>query len=309
MTRVLVAGGTGFLGGAIVRKLAEDGTAVSILTRNPENAAPPTVQLTHRAGPIALRAGDVTKPASLSKAMEGVDTAVFSVQFQGYPVEDPRRGRTFMDVDALGTSHFVDAAVDAGVQKVVYVSGVGADPAAERIWYRAKGYAEASVRACGLRWVILRPSWVYGPGDRSLNRLLAVIRHMPLVFPQLGSGSGRITPVFVPDFARVARDTILGSRADGRILEIGGPEVLNLDEIVRIAMGVLGVRRRIVHIPLPLVKLASAVLELLPGQAFSRAAVDFATQDGVADLTRTSTLFPEFDPHPLEAGLRKYAQT
>ncbi|MXX79316.1 MAG: NAD(P)H-binding protein [Gemmatimonadales bacterium] len=299
MQRILVAGGTGFLGRAFVRGLHGRGARVAVLTRNPAGA-----------GGLGLPAeyvqGDVRRPDTLARAMDAVDAAILSVQFPGYPVEAPARGRTFMEVDAHGTAALVEAAAEAGVRKLVYLSGVGADPGSARTWYRAKGLAEASVRNSGLDHVIVRPSWVYGPEDRSLNRFIAVIRRIPFVFPQLGDGSGRITPIHVDDLSALVCEATLGSAGDGLTLEAGGPDVLSLDDVVRTAMAALGRRRAILHIPEGLVKLAAAWAERLPGQILSRDAVDFATQDGIADSDLARHRFPVFRPRDLATGLAAY---
>ena len=299
MPRILIAGGTGFLGRAFARGLVGRGARVVVLTRNPERAAGLGL-------PVEYVGGDVRRPATLRPAMRGIDTAVLSVQFPGYPVEAPARGRTFMEVDARGTAALVDAAVDAGVRKLVYLSGVGADPHAARVWYRAKGLAEASVRASGLAHAIIRPSWVYGPEDRSLNRFVALIRGFPFLFPQLGSGRGRITPIHVDDLAGLVCDAVLGADGDGLALEAGGPEEMTLDDVVRTAMRVLDRRKPILHLPVPLVKAGAAFLELLPGQILSRGAVDFVTQDGVADSRVARDRFPSFRPRALAPGLEGY---
>ena len=299
MPRILVAGGTGFLGRAFARGLVGRGARVVVLSRDPESAAGLGL-------PVEYVRGDVRRPSTLRPAMRGIDTAVLSVQFPGYPVEAPARGRTFMEVDARGTAALVDAAVGAGVRKLVYVSGVGADPHAARAWYRAKGLAEASVRASGLAYGIIRPSWVYGPEDRSLNRFVALIRGIPFLFPQLGSGRGRLTPIHVDDLADLVCEAVMGAAGDGLTLEAGGPEEMTLDDVVRTAMRVLDRRKPILHLPIPLVKMGAAVLELLPGQLLSRDAVDFVTQDGVADSRVARDRFPSFRPRALAPGLEAY---
>lgn len=301
LTSVLVAGGTGFLGRAFVRSLAERGTDVVVLTRDPDHA-----RRAHASLPAELRGGDVTRPDSLPPALAGIDTVILSVQFSGYPVEAPARGRTFMKVDAEGTRALVDAARDAGVRKLVYVSGVGADPESDRAWYRAKGLAEAAVRESGLVWSVIRPSWVYGPDDVSLNRFVALIRTIPAVFPQLGSGSQRISPIYVDDLCGLVCEVALGTAGDGGVIETGGPRELTLDEIIRTVMRVLGREKPILHIPIRMARLGARVLEWLPGQIFSRDALNFMLQDGIVDAKSTRERFPGFRPRELETGLQAY---
>lgn len=297
---VLVAGGTGFIGSAVVRELL-DRRPVAVLTRSVERAPG-----RFRGGKVELREGDVTDPRTLAGALAGIDTVVQCVQFPGFPVERPSAGRTFMDVDAAGTRAVVGAAVAAGARKIVYLSGVGADPGSDRPWYRAKGIAEAAVRDSGLRHVVIRPSWTYGPGDRSLNRFVGLIHGFPLVFPQLGSGSQRINPVYIDDVARLVVEAVEGDRADGATIEIGGPDILAMDDIVRAAMRVLDREKPIVHVPLGLARIAGSVLERFHGQLLSRSAVDFIVQSAVANLEELGRRFPDFRPRDLDSTLASY---
>lgn len=297
--RILVAGGTGFLGSAIVRELADRGRTVSALSRRPRSADSGPRQIDHRVG-------DVTRPESLGPALEGIDQVVQCVQFSGFPVEDARAERTFLDVDALGTAALVRAAVEGGVKKFIYLSGVGADRASPRSWFRAKGLAEESVAESGLTYAIVRPSWVYGPTDVSLNRFVQMIRLVPGVFPQLGAGDQKINPVFVSDVARLVADIAGGPAADGTIIEIGGPAILTMDEILRVAMRVIERKKPIVHVPASFAKLGGLLLELMPGQLFSRDTVDFVTQPAVADNSELLRRFPGFELRELQGALSTY---
>jgi NADH dehydrogenase len=190
---VAVAGGTGLVGGAIARELVTRGHRVVVLTRRPHRD--------DRTPAIESRAADVTKPDSLGAALADVDTIVISLAFHNSPIEAPRRGQTFEIVDAAGTEALVAAARSAGVRRIVYMSGAGAAPDAERHWFRAKWRAEEAVRNSGLTYTIFRPSWIYGPGDHSLNRFIGFSRWLPFI-PQIGNGRQRLAPVFVGDIDR-----------------------------------------------------------------------------------------------------------
>ncbi len=283
---VLVAGATGFLGAAFVRDFAARDLHVVALARDASRVVRRFEDV-----PVEARSGDVTRPESLRNALQGVETIVQCVQFSGFPVEDPSRGLTFMDVDGQGTRNLVDVARTAGVQRLVYLSGVGADPSSDRPWYRAKGLAEESIRDSGLGYTIVRPSWVYGPEDRSLNLFIRALRLNPLFFPQIGDGTQRLNPLFVEDLAGVIGDVVESGSADGETFELGGPVTYTLDEIIQIVMDVLGLRRPIVHLPVSPVKAAATLAELLPGRLLSRDAVDFLLQSAVADNSRFRKLF------------------
>lgn len=129
---ILVSGGTGFVGSAIVEELLRRGERVAALGRDEE-------KIRARLGnDVSPRQGDVRDSRTLAPAMEGVDVVVNAVQFPGSPVESRRRGYTFEEVDLKGTRNQVDAAKAAGVRRFVYISGVGAGREAEKHWFRYK---------------------------------------------------------------------------------------------------------------------------------------------------------------------------
>ena len=272
-----VAGGTGFVGGAIARELASRGHRVVVLTHRrglPAGGAD--------TGNFEYRQADVTRPESLAAALAGVDALVISLAFRNSPIEAPRRGQTFERVDAEGTVALVAAAKAAGVGHLVYISGAGAAPDAARHWFRAKWRAEEAVRGSGIGYSIFRPSWVYGPGDRSLNRFLGFSRWLPFI-PQIGNGQQRLAPVFVGDMGALAADALETSAAHNVTLEVGGPETMTMDQIIRAALHVLGRRRPILHTPVVLMKLLTAPLTLLPSPPMTPSAIDFIVQSAQVD--------------------------
>ncbi len=297
---MLVAGGTGFVGSAIVRELVQRERPVSVLTRKTRARASGANDL------IEYRVGDVTKPGSLKAALEGIAQVVQCVQFAGFPVEDARRGRTFMEVDAGGTTNLARVAAEAGVEKFIYLSGVGADRTSPRNWYRAKGIAEDAVAGAGMAYAIVRPSWIYGPGDVSLNRFIHLIKCVPGVFPQLGLGRQRLNPVFISDVARLVADISEDAHLGNLNLEIGGPLVHTMDEIIGVAMRVVGRKRTVLHVPVGLARVGGSVLEMFPGQLLSRDAIDFVTQSAVADNSELHRCFPDLEPRSMETALASY---
>jgi NADH dehydrogenase len=224
----------------------------------------------------------VTRPESLAAALARVDALVISLAFRNSPIEAPRRGRTFELVDAAGTEALVAAARTAGVQRLVYISGAGAAPDAARHWFRAKWRAEEAVRGSGIVCTIFRPSWIYGPGDHSLNRFLGFSRWLPFI-PQIGNGRQRLAPVFVDDIGSLVADALATPAAENTTLEVGGPETLTMDEIIRVALRVLRRRRPILHAPVVLMKALTAPLTLLPSPPMTPSAIDFIVQSAPVD--------------------------
>lgn len=276
MAFVLVTGGTGFIGSHIVKRLQEQGHRVAVMTRGARSLSLP-------AG-VEVRTGDVRDAGSLQAAMAGVDTVVSAVQFPNHPVESPRRGYTYMAVDGAGTERQVAAARAAGVQRFVYLSGAGTRPGQTAPWFLAKLRAEKAVRESGMPFTIFRPSWVYGPEDRSLNKFVTFARLLPVV-PVIGSGQTRVQPIHVDDLAEIIAASVGRPDAAGQVYELGGPQELTMDEIIRTMLRVMGKRRRLVHQPAWFMKLAAAPLTLLPTPPLSPAAVDFVLMEEPVDNT------------------------
>ncbi|MGI8926539.1 MAG: NAD(P)H-binding protein [Tepidiformaceae bacterium] len=294
---VLVAGGSGFLGAEIARALLEAGHAVTVMSRSrPGNA--------DHSPDMNWVAGDVTQPATLGPALASAEAVVDAVQFPNSPNEDPRKGYTFERIDLGGTVNLVDAAVAAGARRFIGLSGAGASEHAPYHWQRFKWQEEQHIQASGLEWTIFRPSWVYGPRDVSLNRMLGLARFLPFV-PVIGDGKTRINPLFVRDLAAHVCAALASPPSEGRLFEIGGPQVLTMDEIVRTALRVQGRRRGLLHQPKWFMKRVAGLAQFAPGRPLTPGLVDFVTMEGVADTASLAATFG-LPLTPLADGLATY---
>jgi NADH dehydrogenase len=253
---------------------------------------------------VSLRIADVATGTGLPDALRDVDDLVIALAFPNSPIEAPRLGRTFEEVDAAGTERLVAAARPAGVRSIRYVSGNGAAPDARRHWFRAKWRAEVAVRGGGVPWTIMRPTWIYGPRDVSLNRFVDFARTLPFV-PLANRGNQLMSPVFIDDVARLMADAIEDPAADGEVLEVGGPETLSMREVIEVALRVARVRRPILPGPTPLLKLAAAPLTLLPSPPLTPGAIDFINQPATADVGQLLARMPR-RLTPLREGLASY---
>jgi NADH dehydrogenase len=294
---ILVCGGTGFLGSAIVTELLRRGETVAVLSRD-------AAKIRQRFGnSVEVRQADVRQPAGLTEAMAGADIVINAVQFPTSPIEVKRRGWTFEATDYRGTCNQADAAKALGVKRFAYLSAVGAAPEG-RHWYRFKWQAEQHLQESGLEWVIVRPTWVYGPGDHSLNRLLGYGRFLPFI-PMFGDGKQQMQPVFIDDAAKVVADAALRPEAANQVFELGGPEIVPMDTVLRTALDVMGKKRFILYQPAFAGKVMGRLASVLPSPPLSADAVDFITAPAVADNTNLErVLKPELTP--LQEGLSTY---
>lgn len=295
---ILVAGGSGFIGGAVVRRLVSRGMDVAVMTAHPGRSRSRIKAMGARVVP-----GDILDPPSLDRAVDGVEAVVQALTFPTFPVEKPRKRYTFEEFDHLGTERLVAAAAKGGVGRYVYASGAGAAPDAPKVWFRAKWFGEEAIRAAGVPHAIIRPSWVYGPGDPALNKFVAFHRWLPFV-PVIGDGSQQLQPVFVDDVAEAMAQGAAPAGPTGTF-EIGGPEVLSMNDVLRTMMEVRGKVKPLVHFPAFLPKLAGLFIQVLPRPPLSPDAVDFATADALADTTKLLVEF-ELSLTPLREGLSTY---
>lgn len=295
---ILVAGGTGFVGSAIVRELLRRGEKVAVLSRD-------LSKVRARFGnDVEPRAADVRDPDALAVALRGAEVVVNAVQFPNSPIENRSKGWTFEEIDLKGTRNQVDAAKSAGARRFVYVSGVGAAKEADRHWFRYKWEAEQYLQRSGLEWVVVRPTWVYGPEDVSLNRFLGFAKLLPFI-PMFGSGKQSMQPVFIDDVGRVCADAATRPEAANKLFELGGPEVMTMNDVVKTALEVAGKRRALLHQPALIGKMIGSVASALPSPALSADAIDFITESAVADNTLLEQVMkPALTP--LRDGLATY---
>jgi len=288
---ILVTGGTGLVGSAVVKELASRAEPVAVMSRDAASVKQRFPDLS-----VEAREGDVTQPDSLTEAFADIEAVVNCVQFPNSPIENPRKGWTFKQVDHQGTVNQVAAAEQAGVARFIYVSGVGAAQDASKHWFVSKWKAEEAVRASGLSHVIIQPTWIYGPEDVALNRFMGFARWLPFV-PTFGNGEQMMQPIFVDDISKIIADAVDKSEATDQTFEAGGPDRLSMDDVVRTALEVGGKKRPILHQPAVIGKAMATILQLLPAPPLTPDSIDFITNEAVADNAALERVFsPKLTP-------------
>ncbi|HEU5242790.1 MAG TPA: complex I NDUFA9 subunit family protein [Gaiellaceae bacterium] len=256
---VLVTGGTGFIGPYVVHALRTRETPVRALVRNPAGAT----RLAAWGAELAV--GDVTDPASLHAACEGVDTVVHLVAIiRGRPAD-------FERVMAEGTRNVVAAAQEAGARRFVLASALGLDERSKDAvpYFAAKWEMEQAVRESGLEHVIFRPSFVFGRDGGVLPTFIRLARYAP-VTPIVGSGAQRLQPIWVEDLAEYYARAVAEREATNRMFELGGPDAVSWNEFWERLKRVLGVRRPSLHVPVGAMRVQATLTERLPGAPVTR---------------------------------------
>jgi NADH dehydrogenase len=186
----------------------------------------------------------------------------------------------FETVQAMGADRVARAAKAAGVPIFVQVSAIGADPESRSAYARTKALGEEAVKAQFPDAVIVRPSLVFGPEDQLYNRFAAMARLMP-VLPLFGGGATRFQPVYVKDVAEAIARAVENDVADGRVIELGGPEVRTLREIFELVLLETCRKRLLLPIPFALARMKAAVLQLLPNPMLTLDQVKLLAVDNV----------------------------
>ena len=248
---VLVTGSTGFLGRRVVQKLLDHSYQVRCLVRSPGR------ERMFDQGSVDVYYGDTDNPEALLSACQGVEQVVHLVA-----VIRQQGAVTYDRVNRVGAANVAQAAKSAGgVQQFIHVSAVGAVNNPEFPYLQSKWQGEQAIIDSGLPYTIIRPSIIFGEGDEFLNSLAALVRLFPLV-PVVASGRNRLQPIWVDDVAQCIALSLSRHDLHGHILELGGPEQLSYNEIVSAVARVMGKRRLRLHVPMWLMRLNVALMQL-----------------------------------------------
>jgi len=272
---VTVLGGTGFLGRRVVRHLLDHGFAVRAASRRPERVA--SLFGPGDARPEALRT-DVHDEPSVAAALDGAQGVVNAISLY---VESGGR-ETFRAVHIEAAAAVARLAREAGAERLVHVSGIGADPDSSSGYIGARGLGEAAVRRAFPEATIVRPAVVFGPDDAFLTTLARLLRALP-VHPMFGRGRTRLQPVHVADVAEAI--TRILEDAPGTIrpcYEFGGARVYTYADLLRTVAGGIGVRARLVPVPFALWEALARMAEFLPGAPLTRNQVALMRRHNVA---------------------------
>jgi NADH dehydrogenase len=212
---ITIFGGGGFLGRYVAQTLLSQGARIRVACRNAQSAN--HIKPLGNLGQVQLMEADIRKPASVARAVADADAVINLVG-------------SFADMNAvqnIGAGIVARVAADAGVKAFVHMSAIGADAHSDAEYGQSKAGGEAAVHAAFPSAVILRPSIVFGREDQFINRFAGLIRMLPVV-PVIGAAT-RFQPVFVGDVAKAVAAALV--QQDGRVLELGGPEIFSMMEL------------------------------------------------------------------------------
>jgi uncharacterized protein YbjT (DUF2867 family) len=289
---IIVTGGSGYLGSHIVRKLVEDGRPVRALVHNPQRARAES-RLANL--PVEWAQGDVTRPETLAPALKDAEAIVHTVA-----IAVERSGRTYEEINFQGTVNLADAARNAGVRRFINISQLGAAPDLPYRFLASKGRAQEYVSRSGLDWTAFRPSVIWGPEDEFANTFARLAAVTPVIFPIVGDGTAQFQPVWVEDVAACVLQSVDDPSTIGQEYELGGPEVLTLEEIERRTLAAVGLRRILIPFPISILRLIVAGMEkALPSPPVTRSLLELLEVKNVTSENAIGKFVA--DPRPFTA--------
>lgn len=291
---ILITGATGFVGRALVRQLSSIGYPLRALIR--PSARSPRLP---KGVPVEVAVVSLADTRGLRAAMRDVETIfhLASAENQG------SRG-SLLQTDIEGTQNLVDAAADAGVDRIVYLSHLGAARASGYPAFKAKGIAEESIRAGKAPYTIIRSSLVYGPEDHFTNNVSRLVRNSFGIFPVPTGGRAVVQPVWVEDLVTCMIWALQNESTVNQVYEIGGNEFFTLQQVLEIVMEITRRRRFLVPISPITLRAVTVFLEgVLPGFPISSFFLDYFAVNrttGVDSMPRYFGLMPARFSYRLE---------
>jgi NADH dehydrogenase len=188
------------------------------------------------------------------------------------------------------------------------MSAMGSSGDAPSEYGRTKAAGEEAVRGSRLDWTIFRPSIIFGPGDGFVSQLARIIRLNPLFIPVIGPGAVKFMPVSVREVARIYGDALERPETARSTFEIGGPEVLTLNEIYREIAAALGKPKKpLIHFPIGFGKMLASLFSVLPNPPLTRDQLRSLSRDNTADISATIAVFGA-PATTLREGIRGYVR-
>jgi nucleoside-diphosphate-sugar epimerase/predicted dehydrogenase len=294
--KIAITGGTGFIGSAIVRRMAAHGYQFRCLVR-------PESNLARLPGDVETVQGDVRDADSLRRLLEGCQAVYHLAAATSAGASRDQALREAINVG--GTRNLIEACRAVGVQRVIVMSSQSVKRERQAAYGRTKKQADEMLLASGLDVTILRPTIVYGPGAKGIfAQMVKLIEALPIV-PIIGSGRYQTQPTYIEDVAQAAEAALKSPASIGQTYDLGGADRIEFREFIRRIAEARNLKKRLVNVPIWMVMLGARLL----GLVMKRPPITVDNVLGVIQETQID-LEPArhdlaYNPVGLEAGLRE----
>jgi uncharacterized protein YbjT (DUF2867 family) len=282
---ILVTGATGFIGRHLVKQLLADGRRVRCLlpadkTKNLPWENPPEIVV-----------GNLLDEENLFKAVTGVHTIIHLQSGQWWG-----RLRDLERIELVGTRNLITAARAARVGRIITVSQLGASSSSAYILLRIKGMAEELIRSSGLAYTIIRSGLVFGEDDSFVNHIAMILRATPGIFLMPGRGEVVLHPIHIDDLVKALVRSLESIDIVDSTIDIGGPEYITVEDLIRTVMRVSGAYRTIIPVPPYVMRWMTAIYSrVFPRSLVTPQWLDIVATNRTAPLGNT---FNYFGVHP-----------
>src|SRR6266478_1760436 len=296
--RAAILGGNGFIGRYIVKRLAERGDVLTVGGRRAASAK--FLKLKGDVGQVGLVNIRIDDEALLPAFVANNDAVVNLVG-----ILHESGGQRFDRVHHVGPARLARLAREAGVERFVHISAIGADPRSSSAYARTKAAGEQAVRDAFPTVTILRPSVVFGPEDQFFNRFAAMAMISPML-PLIGGGESRFQPVYVGDVADAVIKCLDDPATAGRTYELGGPKIYTFRELLELLLREIRRKRWFIDLPFGLAELQAKLMSILPHPPITPDQVELLKRDNVVSPGALTLSSLGITPTPVEAILPAY---
>ena len=291
-------GGSGFIGRYVVQRLAARGDVIAVGCRHAEGAR--FLMPLGNVGQIAalnLEIGDEEVLPAFLAGNEALVNCVGILRESG--------AQRFDRVHHTGPARLARLAREAGIERFVHISAIGADSRSPSAYARTKAAGEAAVRDAFPTVTILRPSVVFGPEDQFFNRFAAMAMFSPAL-PLIGGGATRFQPVYVGDVADAVVKCLDDPATAGRTYELGGPKIYSFRELIELLLAEIRRKRLLLDLPFGLAAFQARLMSMLPNPPLTTDQVELLKRDNVVSSGAMTLAALGITPTAVEGILPTY---
>jgi NADH dehydrogenase len=296
---IAVLGATGFIGRNIIEQLSQQDEPVRALYRKSSK----NIETLKSYKNVELVEGDILDLASLKRLLEGADKLIHAA---AVTANIKNTNNIYERVHVQGTQNVVRAAKEAGVKRIVLVSGLGTQPDKPGSYMQTRWEMEEAIRNSGIDWTIIQPSILFGKGSEFFEAQAKIIKMALVVAPVIGNGKTRFQPIYVRDVARAVIEALNSPDKIKRTVAIGGPEYFSYKELTNLMVRTLGLKRVKVYLPLPIARVQAQVFNLLPKPPLTPATLELFNFDNVTPDPQVVEHEFGFKPMDLKSYLEKH---